>query len=231
MMNLQQYLKSPTFLKDGAVFIADSHYSKQNQDLKFLLLKIKNNEIKTNQIFLVGDIFHLLLPFKFLIEYNQEIINLINELSKTKEVYYFEGNHDFCLEGVFDKNVKVLKQLKKDGICINHGDIYIEDKFYKFYSKFVRNKVTMKIVNILSLNFINNWMFKKILNKNIKCEKIDNFISLAEYKLLQYQDCNLIIEGHYHQNRIYKNYINLPSLYCQKSFLQLKNRAFIEVFI
>jgi len=231
MMNLQQYLKSPTFLKDGAVFIADSHYSKQNQDLKFLLLKIKNNEIKTNQIFLVGDIFHLLLPFKFLIEYNQEIINLINELSKTKEVYYFEGNHDFCLEGIFDKNVKVLKELKKDRICINHGDIYIEDKFYKFYSKFVRNKIIMNVMNLITLNFINNWIFRKILNKNIKCEKIDNFISLAEYKLLQYQDCNLIIEGHYHQNEIYKNYINLPSLYCQNSFFQLKNKKFIQIFI
>ena len=231
MMNLQQYLKSPTFLKDGAVFIADSHYSKQNQDLKFLLLKIKNNEIKTNQIFLVGDIFHLLLPFKFLIEYNQEIIKLINELAKTKEVYYFEGNHDFCLEGVFDKNVKVLKELKKDGICINHGDIYIKDKFYIIYTKIIRNKIIMNVMNLITLNFINNWIFRKILNKNIKCEKIDNFISLAEYKLLQYQDCNLIIEGHYHQNQLYKNYINLPSLYCQNSFFQLKNKKFIQIFI
>ena len=231
MMNLQAFLKSPTFLKEGAVFIADSHYSKQNQALKFLLLKIKNNEIKTSQIFLVGDIFHLLLPFKFLIEYNQEIIKLINELAKTKEVYYFEGNHDFCLEGIFDKNVKILKQLKKDGICINHGDIYIKDKFYKIYTKIIRNKIIMNVMNLITLNFINNWIFKKILNKNIKCEKIDNFISLAEYKLLQYQDCNLIIEGHYHQNQLYKNYINLPSLYCQNSFFQLKNKKFIQIFI
>jgi len=231
MMNLQQYLKSPTFLKNGAVFIADSHYSKQNQDLKKLLLKIKKEEIKTTQIFLVGDIFHLLLPFKFLIEYNQEIIDLINDLAKTKEIYYFEGNHDFCLEGVFSKNVKVLKELKQDGICINHGDIYIKDRFYKIYTKIIRNKIVMNIMNLITLNFINNWMFKLILSKYIKCDKMENFEELAKQKLFFYPDCNLIIEGHYHQNQIYKNYLNLPSLYCQKSFLQLKNQDFIELFI
>jgi len=231
MMNLQQYLKSPIFLKEGAVFIADSHYSKENINLKTVLFKIKNNEIKTNQIFLVGDIFHLLLPFKFLIEYNKEIIDLINELSQTKEVYYFEGNHDFCLDKVFDKKVKILKELKKDGICINHGDIYINDKFYRFYTDFIRNKFIMKIVNILSFNFINNWMFKKLLNKKVKCDEMKKFEYLAGYKIRQYIDCKLIIEGHYHQNKKYKNYINLPSLYCQNSILQLKNKEFREIFL
>jgi len=227
MMNLQQYLKSHIFLKDEAIFIADSHYSKQNEKLYTLLLKIKNNEIKTKQIFLVGDIFHLLLDFRYLIEYNKKVINLIDEIGLSKEVYYFEGNHDFCLNGIF-KNVKILKELKKDGICINHGDIYIKDKFYKFYTRFIRNKISMSIVNVITLNFINNWMFKKLINKKIKCEKMEYFEKLAQEKISFYQDCNLIIEGHYHQNKIYKNYINLPSLYCQNSFLYLKNGQFIE---
>ena len=229
-MQIQAYLKSHTFLKDGAVFIADSHYSSQNRSLYNLLLKIKNEEIKTNQIFLVGDIFHLLLPFKFLIQYNKDVIMLINELAKTKEIYYFEGNHDFCLDGIFE-NVKVLKELKSDSICINHGDIYIKDRFYIFYTKFIRNRFIMNLVNFFSLNFINNWMFKKLLVKKIKCDKMKNFENLAKYKLTQYKDCKLIIEGHYHQNKIYNNYINLPSLYCQNSILQFKNQQFQEIFL
>ncbi len=224
---MQEYLKSPTFLKNGAVFIADSHYSKKNEDLYYLLLKLKNQNIP--QIFLVGDIFHLLLDFKYLREYNKKVIKLIDEIALNKEVYYFEGNHDFCLDSIFT-NVKVLKELNKDGICINHGDIYVNDKFYKFYTKFIRNKVTMNILNIISLNFINNWMFKKILNKKIKCENFD-FISLVKQKLTFYKNCKLIIEGHYHQNKIYKNYINLPSLYCQKSYIQFVNNQFIEIKI
>jgi len=225
---MNQFLKSPTFLKNGAVFIADSHYSHKNEDLYYLLLKLQK-DTNVTQIFLVGDIFHLLLDFKYLIEYNQKVINLIDEISLNKEVYYFEGNHDFCLDGIF-KNLKVLKELKKDGICINHGDIYVKDKFYKFYTKFIRNKFTMNIVNIFTLNFINNWMFKKILNKKIKCENFD-FDSLAKQKLKFYKDCKLIIEGHYHQDKTYKNYINLPSLYCQKSYIQFINSQFIERFI
>ena len=231
MMNLQQYLKSPTFLKEEAVFIADSHYSYKNENLYKLLLKIKNDEINTSQIFLVGDIFHLLLPFNFLINYNQKVIELINEISKTKEIYYFEGNHDFCLDGIFHPKVKILKELNIDGICINHGDIYIDDKFYKFYTNFIRNKFSMNVINVLSMNFINNWMFKKLLNKKIVCGKMNSFEELAKYKITIYNKCNIIIEGHYHQNKNYKNYLNLPSLYCQNSFLQLKNKEFIEIFI
>ena len=225
-----QFQKLPTFLKDSAIFIADSPYSKQNETLYKLLLKIKNNEIKTSQIFLVGDIFHLLLPFDFLIKYNYKIITLINELAKTKEIYLFEGNHDFCLKGIFNQKVKILKEFHRDGVCINHGDIYTNDKIYKIYSKIIRKKVSLKILNYLSLNFVNNWLFKTILNKKIKCIKIKNFQNLAEYKISRY-NCKIVIEGHYHQNMIYKNYINLPSLFCQNSFLQLQNNEFVEVFI
>ena len=63
MMKIQVSLKSPTFLKDGAIFIADSHYSKKNEDLYYLLLKL--NSSPPSQLFLVGDIFHLLLDFEY----------------------------------------------------------------------------------------------------------------------------------------------------------------------
>ena len=230
-MNLQVFHKSPTFLKDSAIFIADSHYSLKNEDLYYLLLKIKNNKIKTTQIFLVGDIFHLLLDFKFLKTYNKKVIDLINELSITKEIYYFEGNHDFCLEGIFNKNVKIIKELNRDGICINHGDIYINDKFYKIYVKIIRNKFVMNLVNVITLNFLNNWIFKKLLNKNIRCDELKDFQKLALKKIDLYNDCNLIIEGHYHQNKFYKNYLNLPSLYCQKAFLSYKNGNFTTIYL
>jgi len=119
-----------TFLKNGAVFIADAHYKKDDERLYYLLLEL--NSSPPPQFFLVGDIFHLLLDFPYLIEYNKKVIELINKISQKTEVYYFEGNHDFCLDGVFDKNVILLKELKKDRICINHGDLYLDDK-YKFH--------------------------------------------------------------------------------------------------
>jgi UDP-2,3-diacylglucosamine hydrolase len=74
-------------------------------------------------------------------------------------------------------------------------------------------------------------MFKKLLNKKIRCDKIDNFEELAKQKIDAYSGCQLIIEGHYHQDCFFENYINLPSLYCQKSFLQVKNGTFITIFM
>jgi len=216
-----------TFLKNGAVFIADAHYRHSDETLYDVLVQL--NKTPPSQLFLVGDIFQLLLDFPYLIEYNKKIINLINSISEKSEVYYFEGNHDFCLEDVFDKNVILLKEIKKDKICINHGDIYVKDKLYKLYVKIIRQKWFMKFINIISFNFINNWMFKKILSKNIKCNKINSFEELAKMKIMLYDDCKLIIEGHYHQNKRYKDYLNLPSLYCQKSYLKYENKRFMEV--
>jgi len=125
-----------TFLKNGAIFIADAHYKKENERLYYLLLEL--NSSPPSQLFLVGDIFHLLLDFPYLIEYNQKVIDLINEISKKTELYYFEGNHDFCLDRIFYDSVILIKELRKNGICINHGDLYLDDKFYLFYSKIIR---------------------------------------------------------------------------------------------
>ncbi len=216
-----------TFLKNGAVFIADSHYKHSDETLYNLLVELEKTP--PSQLFLVGDIFQLLLDFPYLIEYNKKVIEIINLLAKKTEVYYFEGNHDFCLQRVFSKDVVLLKELKKDGICINHGDIYLDDRFYKFYVKIIRKKWFMKFINIISFNFVNKWIFKKILSKNIRCDEMDSFEKLAKMKIKFYKNCRLIIEGHYHQNKRYKNYLNLPSLYCQKSYLMYENKQFREI--
>jgi UDP-2,3-diacylglucosamine hydrolase len=217
-------LKSPTFLKDGAVFIADSHYCDKNEDLYNLLIKFLSNP--PPQIFLVGDIFHLLLDFEYLINYNKKVINIINRLSQNSEVFYFEGNHDFCLDGIFDKNVKVLHKLN-DTICINHGDIYVDDYFYRLYSLFIRRRAVMRLLNFVTLNFFNNWLFKFLLNKSVGCEKFDDFKTFANRRLKYYRGCEVVIEGHYHQNNSYKNYISLPSLYCDGAFVEYKNGEFV----
>jgi len=89
----------------------------------------------------------------------------------------------------------------------------------------------MNFVNIISFNFINNWLFKLILSKKIRCDKMKEFIELAKMKINLYKDCRLIIEGHYHQNERYKHYINLPSLFCQNSYLKYQNGNFVEISI
>ena len=149
-------------LKDGAVIIADVHYKKGNMEfLNFLKKWIEN---PPPQVFFLGDIFHLLLPFEFLIKYNQEAIDLINTLSEKTEVYYTPGNHDFNIEKIFP-NVKFSEAFidENKSLFLSHGDLTDTDKRYLFYVKIIRNAYFETLLNIVSLNFINNWLFKKIL--------------------------------------------------------------------
>jgi UDP-2,3-diacylglucosamine hydrolase len=76
-----------TFLKNGAVFIADAHYSHSNETLYNVLINL--NKTPPSQLFLVGDIFQLLLNFPYLIEYNKKVITLINSISKKNRSLLF----------------------------------------------------------------------------------------------------------------------------------------------
>ena len=207
-------------LKNEAVLVADVHYKKG--DKKFLSFLEKLNQNPPPQLFLLGDIFHLLLPFKFLLNYNKEAITLINSISKKTKVYYAIGNHDFYIDSIFER--VIVSEIfidEKKSIFLTHGDLNEKDFIYKVYSKIIRNKFFINVVNILSLNFINNWLFKKILKKKIKCSKISNFKAKIIQKIADI-DYKIIIEGHYHQNVLYnvfnKMYINLGAFKCNRSY-------------
>ena len=219
-------------LKNGAVIIADVHYKRGDESfLNLLNLWIQN---PPPQVFFLGDIFHLLLPFKFLRNYNEEAIKLINILSQKTDVYYTPGNHDFNIEKIF-QNVKISEAFedKKRSVLLTHGDLTDSDPYYRLYTSLIRNTVFEAVLNVLSLNFINGWLFKKILKKKIKCEKIENFENKIKDKLKSY-DYGIIIEGHYHQNKILhfydRVYINLPAFICTKSYIliQLDNNPIIK---
>ena len=217
-------------IKNGAILIADVHYKKGNKEFLDLLQKWINNP--PSQLFLLGDIFHLLLPFDYLIEYNKEAISLINELSTKTQIFYTYGNHDFGIDYIFPNLVFSDAFLdKKKSIFLTHGDLTSNDFFYSLYAKIIRNKFFLKTAHFLSFNFINNWLFNKILQKKICCKKILDFNKIITNKELFF---DTIIEGHYHQNKIFKInnkiYISLSAFSCTKSYflLQLDNNPIIK---
>ncbi len=207
-------------LKNGAVLVADVHYKKGDNDFLNFLKDLDKNP--PPQLFLLGDIFHLLLPFKYLIEYNKEAIELINSIAKKTEVYYAVGNHDYWLNGIFE-NVTVSEAFvdSEKSIFLTHGDLNEKDFLYRLYLGVIRNKTFIRTLNFLSFNFINNWLFKKILQKKVKCSKILNFKTKIIKKIADI-DNKIIIEGHYHQNVSYKIgnkfYINLGAFKCNKNY-------------
>jgi len=207
--------------------LADAHYKKDNKNLVAFLEEILKNP--PSQIFLMGDIFHLLLPFKFLEDYNQKPINLINELSKITEVYYTPGNHDFNLNKIFP-NVKIADAFvdEKKSIFLTHGDLTDKDLLYKIYVRLIRNSFGNKILNFLSFNFINQWLFKLILRKKVKCLKIFDFEANISRKIADI-NYKTIIEGHYHQDGFFKlkgkKYYALASFYCSGKYYKFEQNA------
>ena len=121
-------------VKSGAIFIADSHENENRENFWHFLCALKNGELKTPQLFLMGDMFDFLASeCEFFVKFYERYIHAIDELGEEMEIYYFEGNHDFNLARLF-KNVKAypigaqpVKFTSECGHCVlsAHGDIFL----------------------------------------------------------------------------------------------------------
>ncbi len=208
-------------IQENALFIADSHYPHHGDTFLDLLYKLDNEEIKTPQLFLMGDNFDLLFGYNDYIQiFSSEAIILLQKLSKKIEIHYFEGNHDFCLNELFP-NMKVysreeqpiLFKLNEKKVAISHGDKYVTGFGYDLYCKVLRNKATLTLLKPFTKLIIDDRMHK-LSQKNI-CHPFDNFEIRVEKILEYYKDADLVIEGHFHQAKIIGKYISLPSQACQ----------------
>lgn len=216
-------------IKQGAIFVADSHYNQKNKQFLLFLKKLENKEIKTTQLFLMGDMIDFISgESKYFIKINKKIIDLINKISQTVEVFYLEGNHDYNLKNLFPK-VKVFKRqqqpvdflFENKTVALAHGDIFTP-WHYNLYCKVIRNSFLLKFLNMIDFsNIISKRIYNFLLKKNI-CEKISDFESFAKKRIKNYS-ANIVIEGHFHQGKTFKNkeqyYINIPSLCCSKQYM------------
>lgn len=216
-------------IKKDSIFIADSHFNNNNQELLIVLEKIVNAQINPSQLFLMGDIIDFISgESKYFIKTNKKVIDLINQISKSIEVFYLEGNHDYNLQKIFPQ-VKVFRRenqpvnfnFEDKVIAMSHGDIFTP-WHYNLYCKIIRNKPLLIFLNLIDFaNVISKKIESSLLKKNI-CGAIDDFDSFAKKRLSNYKT-DLVIEGHFHQGKIFRNekqtYINIPSLCCSKQYM------------
>ena len=208
-------------IKEGAIFIADSHYPHHGDLFLDLLGKLHNGEIKVPQLFLMGDNFDLLFGYNDYIKtFVSEAIELLQSLSKTIEIHYFEGNHDFCLKELFhDMHVyprevqPVMFELGEKKVGISHGDRYATGFGYDLYCSILRSKRTLTLLKPWEHAIIDHQM--KVLSQKKICRTFTDFEKRVEKIMESYAEVDLVIEGHYHQARVIGNYISLPSLACQ----------------
>lgn len=224
-------------IKEDAIFIADAHYNFKRKDLENLLKQINEGVLNCSQLFLMGDIFDFVVgEVCYFKKVNGKVLELINNISKKIEVFYFEGNHDYNLKKLFP-NVKVFSReeqaikmtLDNKSVELSHGDIFV-GKAYDLFCKIIRNRFLLMFLNNLD---IFSWLSKKIeaklANKNI-CHEIENFETLANKRIKNYS-ADIVIEGHYHQGKKYifdkQTYINIPSLACVQKYMRYKDKEFI----
>ncbi|CUV65765.1 Putative metallophosphoesterase [Sulfurovum sp. enrichment culture clone C5] len=221
-------------IQEGAIFIADAHYPHHGDEFLELLKDIKSGNIKTSQLFLMGDIFDLLFGYNdYIVTFTHEAISLLQELSKTMQIHYFEGNHDFCLKDVFpDMHLysrdeqPITMKIGEKKVSLSHGDRYDAGFGYGVYCKLLRNKITLNILKPFEKKIINHQMSR--LPTKIICRKMSNFEQKAEAIMSHYLEyLDMVIEGHFHQAVKIGKYISLPSLACQKMYAVVKNGEII----
>ncbi len=234
-------LKLPMFLniRENAIFVADSHYNEKNQEFLIFLEKLKVKDIKAEQIFFMGDMFDFISEeSEYFIKKNKHLIDRINELSKTIQIVYLEGNHDYNLTSLFPK-VLVVKREKQPilgiynnkQLSLSHGDNFTP-KYYNIYCKVIRNKQLLYFLNLIDFNnFISKKIYYTLIKKTI-CSDFKNFETLAK-KRVRYFNSDIIVEGHFHQGKefLFENqrYINIPSLCCSKEYTKLEKEKFVKV--
>ena len=220
-------------IKEQALFIADAHYPHHGDAFIQLLHKLEKGKIYTPQLFLMGDIFDLLFGHNDYIQsFSKDAIKLLQNLSEKLEIIYLEGNHDFCLKEVFP-NIKIYSReaqpihfkLGEEDVYLSHGDKYETNFGYGLYSKLLRNRLLLTLLQPLEKLIIDDRIGK--LKKKEICKKFINYQERFEAIASHYPKDSLIIEGHFHQSLVYKNYISLPSLACQNSVAIVQNGKII----
>ncbi len=211
-----------TAIQENAIFIADAHYPTHGDTLLTLLYKIESAEIQTPQLFLMGDIFDLLVGgLEKSVLPNREVIALIESIAQRIPVYYFEGNHDFQLAKVFEKPhiFSLDDQPQYMGINgfiigLSHGDRFAVGWKHHLLSKLLRKSWMISLIKVFKPHIVEQ-KTSQLQEKEI-CHEIPQFETKAKKIFECYKGAFTVIEGHYHQGKKIYNYISLPSLACQK---------------
>ena len=145
---------------ENIYFISDIHLDPSNSEVtdKFINFMLeKSSDMK--ELYILGDLFEFWIDDKYDIVQNNIIISTLNKISKNgTKVFLTHGNRDFLIGKKFTKitNIEILPEnyilnLENTRVLITHGDLLCTDDVdYQKFRKFIRNRVTLKIFNLLS---------------------------------------------------------------------------------
>ena len=229
---MHDFLQYATLTAMSWAFISDVHIKFPGDANEQILLDFLNkaNQLKVEKIFLLGDIFDLMIGEKmeYLKHYNKLFHSL--SVSQAKEIHFIEGNHDFHLRAVWE-NVKkyypttppilyhekglVLEKGTKR-IWVSHGDdIELGNISYKLFRFFIRSPLAKFIANRKAISCEK---IQKIADKikKLQGEKKYNWDRVeqskegfrqAAIKIARKTNASIVVVGHSHV----KDLVNLPN--------------------
>ncbi len=226
--------------------ISDIHVTKEKNYDYLLSFMNHKSVLDSDLIIFLGDIFDLMVGNhqEYIDEFEEFFLQLEKLLRKGKKVIFFEGNHDFHLEGLFNfflDNRKLEKsffeyikggtplRVKDKGYYFSHGDdIEIGNYYYKIYKLLIRNR----FLSFLSDNFF-TYSFIKDLGRKISDDsrkrnhkydsetfldriKTKYRVSVERFfqKKLKKMDVDFVVCGHSHVEEFYES---------EKGFFYLNN--------
>ena len=199
-------------------FISDIHLDPSNSEVtdKFINFMLeKSSDMK--ELYILGDLFEFWIDDKYDIVQNNIIISTLNRISENgTKVFLTHGNRDFLIGKKFTKitNIEILPEnyilnLDNTRVLITHGDLLCTDDIdYQKFRKFIRNRITLKIFNLLSNNIkIKVASYLRSKSKKITSQKPDNIMDVNHDTVLSFYKkfkTNIIIHGHTHRKNIHE---------------------------
>lgn len=188
-------------IHNDAIFIADSHFmpTTTNEQSKiasqsliaYFESLLANSQHIPSQIFLMGDIAHLLLGgVDSSYKSNQKLLVCIESLSKLTQIWWFEGNHDFKLKSFKEKlfqHIKIIERTEQPMVfcfkhkeetkhfLLAHGDLFLNIK-YELYIRFMQTRFTrflMSLCDIVTFGNLYSYIITKVNQKNIRAGKVE----------------------------------------------------------
>jgi len=198
-------------------FISDIHLDVNNLDVtnKFLnFISEKSSDMK--ELYILGDLFEFWIDDKYDIDQNNIIISTLNDITKKgTKVFLIHGNRDFLIGKRFAKitNIEILPEnyilnLGDTKILITHGDLLCTDDIdYQKFRKFIRNKITLKIFNLLG-NRIKTKIasYLRAKSQKVTSQKPENIMDVNNDTVIEFYNkfnTNIIIHGHTHRKNIH----------------------------
>lgn len=197
------FWENAPLIHNDAIFIADAHFmpstpslSEQSKEASQALLDyfkylLSAPQTIPSQIFLMGDIAHLLLGgVDSSYKANQNLLSLIESLSKQSQIWWFEGNHDFTLSAFkkpFLEHIHIITRTQqpkafcfkyghiKKRILLAHGDIFLHTKYELYirlmHTRFIR--ALMYLLDNVTFGNLYTYIIAKVNQKNIRVGKIE----------------------------------------------------------